>query len=691
MNGGMQQLDGIARMRLFGSGVALLTDPQFALQNTTITNSMGADGYSWSQASPILIDQHEKLIVMAEHSGGNHNFVYCNNPNNVTPIWHDNSGYVDEAALTRGCVALDTTNDVLHVLWAATAASDGIIYRRYTITRDGSNNITSISKDTGVNLQMDFQGAGTMSYEHPILFWAHDGVADGTYGKLLAIWSARNGGGGGGNEVRASMCVLGATADRGKTAANWAAPNTADTTGIGNAPAVAYSILATGGSSIIYPSALRKASNTNAGDIYLFYADGGSPNTWTWRRLKWKSASNDWSNGLTVAASVSAIGRAGADTGYSLKQQLGTHPVEDTSGDRVYFGFATWKSNTDGDTWSFVYVDSADTLSAIVDVYSAAGAHSYAPAGDVSFDSTSGRLIVTYIKTSTQATYIQGYNGTTQTFAETLVFSTQPVDIPLIGPTTRITTGVLPILFRDTQATHKGWYGSMLWAGGSRDTSSGASVPSDITGLLLWWKTPISGATNNVAITSWPDSSGNGKTATPNGTGIIYRTGVINGLAVAESAGDYLLFTSTNLGTAHSVFLVIRPKSAFVDGVILGGNANGKYTPYLDATDIYYRPVSTDSFVTVAHGGLTTNTPYLLEIIRNGTSVSFYKNGAQIGTTQTLSANTALAIEEISGTAGANFPVTDLQIAEIFVFDTALSAANRQAMETYVSGRFAFF
>ena len=134
------------------------------------------------------------------------------------------------------------------------------------------------------------------------------------------------------------------------------------------------------------------------------------------------------------------------------------------------------------------------------------------------------------------------------------------------------------------------------------------TIPSDIAGLLFWYKTPISGASNGVAISTWPDSGSAARDATPAGTGLIYRTNVINGLAVVECSGDYATFSAASLGTAHSTFIVIRPIAGFADGVVIGGDALGKYTPYTDTTDIYYRALGSEAFVTVANGNLSSNT-----------------------------------------------------------------------------------
>ncbi len=219
----------------------------------------------------------------------------------------------------------------------------------------------------------------------------------------------------------------------------------------------------------------------------------------------------------------------------------------------------------------------------------------------------------------------------------------------------------------------------------------GPTIPSDIAGLLFWFKTPIAGAVDGLTFATWPDSSGNGRDATNGGAGIVYHTNIINGLAVVQTTAANFDLSSTALGTAHTVFLVLRPLVGFTDGVYLGGAVIGMYTPYIDATDVYYRPIITDAFVNVAHGGLSTNTPYLIEIVRNGTSVSFYKDAAQLSTAQTLSANTALSVNDVFGVAGGNLSPNNVQVAEIFVYDSALSTSDRQAMETYISNRYAFF
>ena len=446
-----------------------LGSPAFALQNTPASNDLTQDGYSWSQANPIIIDKFDKIILPAQrNNAGNKSnaFVYSNNAGRT---WQDNAAFPAEGYIERGAAAYDPENDVIHVLWVGQSAEDGIFYRRYTVSRDGAHNITGIEKTKDVNLILDHQTDGAMYYQHPVLI-SLSGAPFGQYGGLLAAWSARNGNAKGGNEIRSSLCVMGKDALACGAAAGWSAPVQASPTTIGNAAQVAYTaLLANKAAAIPYASILRKSAGTNAGDVYLYYHDGDAPGTWAFRRMRWSATTHNWSAGLTEPTTISALLRAGKDTGYTLKSQLGSRPVEDIAGDRVYFGFASWKDNAAGDTWSFVATDAAhdDRLGPIVDVYSAGGAHSYAPDGDLTFDPVSARLVVAYITTKQQQIGIRLYDGDTPK-SELAPFGDAPADIPLLAPQARYGSPArLLIVFRDTVRTpnppYHGWAGTVTW------------------------------------------------------------------------------------------------------------------------------------------------------------------------------------------------------------------------------------
>lgn len=419
-----------------------------AKMNTTASAKGAADQFSWSQAFPITFDPNnnsvKKVFTLNQETNGGtttHRLIYANDG-----VWADNG--TQEGFLSRGSIAYDSVNRVAHILWVAGDPGDGIIYRRYTENVSGSS-MTGFTKDTNVNLQLDFQTTGTMSYEHPIMLFCND-PAFGTYGALVAIWSCRNAGVDGGNQIRASMCVLGETADRGKLAINWKAVTTTSVSLLDNAPAVIFSALEENTNvAIMWPSAVRIANK----DLVICYYNGANQLKVMYKRFTWDSGDNDWSGTATSAIEISNVRRAGSGPGYLLNYQLGTKITQDSNG-VIWFGFANYNN---GDTASIVSI-SNDTVGSVIDVYAVGGdnAHSYAPCIDIA--AYGEYIIVTYIATSTQHIYGAIYKNGELIAGPTLLFDDATCDIPLI----EYNDTKLHILFRDTDTLpYDGWYGTI--------------------------------------------------------------------------------------------------------------------------------------------------------------------------------------------------------------------------------------
>lgn len=394
-------------------------------------DNLSADGFTWAQGDNIKVDQYGTIYSLAQSNSGNNDidFVYSNDGGST---WASTA--LGQGFITRGYYVIDDVNDIAHVLWKATATSDGMIYRRYTISRDGSNNVTGFTRDLAINLQLDFNAS---QYEHPVLLHL-TGAAYGTYGALLAIWGARNSAGTPSKwEIRASMRILSNTS-ADNTAGNWVAPITDDATTMTQDAAVPYSIVASGtADDQPYVSAARKPSGTNANDVYVFWHEGSTSGPLRFRRMRWNSGSNDWSTGLSSTVTILAsLQRGGTDTGYSLKYQLHTTPHFDTQEDQVWVGFASWLDNANGDTWSIVPIDNTDTVGTIIDVYSAGGTHSFAPTGDLMYDSVSGQMIVTYLTSdaaqNNNRTQIVSYNDGVLDEGPITFTSAENTDIPII-------------------------------------------------------------------------------------------------------------------------------------------------------------------------------------------------------------------------------------------------------------------
>ncbi len=367
----------------------------------------GADAINFSQGRVWNIDKFGKYIWVTEDRSNVHHFAYSND---LGVTWTQDSDATN--ATTRGSVAYDSINDKLHVIWTTDScdAGGGIIYRRYGITRDGSNNITDIAREdsSNINLQLDITGSDTCV--QPAAFWVNDGSANGT---LVAVWTKLASGL---NEVRASMRKLSLSAADG-VAGNWAAPDGTGDTFPTDAPAVAAD-------RVYHPSsgsnsasvAVRGGTGTRKDDLYIFVASSvsGNDNILAYRAI-WSSGSGNWSGGWQSPVTVGAMSSLAG--GYNLKYQLITRPILDTANDRLYVGWPRWKDNTNGDTFSMAYLNSTDTPSSTIDLYSALGTHSYAPTGDIMYDATQGLIYGAYVESTTNGDNgsidYKSYDGTT--------------------------------------------------------------------------------------------------------------------------------------------------------------------------------------------------------------------------------------------------------------------------------------
>jgi len=415
-------------LTLFAGGLApgTLDVASVAALGTTVTNDLSPDGFTWAAVrGSVVVDQYGKMVVYAQRYNGNTRQCYFVISNDSGGSWADNAGVVGgEAFLTRGNIVYDAARDCFHGLIMGIPSVGGVIYRRYSITRDGSNNITSIARVGGVSVVLDDAGGSDSNLlEFPTIIMPDANT-------VLAAWTIATTSPGG--EIRCAKVDITSNADAGGTASNWVHIGVSSTTTIGVPPAVAsYTIpfVQTSAKVPTYFSLLQLAS----GDLRWVYHNGAAPGAYATKRSV-RNAAVTW-NSFGSPVTLTNVQRAGTDTGYNLKAQL-ISQLSERAG-VVFVGLATWKANATGDTWGVYVIAADDSLSTSVDVYSAGGAHSYAPTGDVAYDSTSGRIVVTYDQTTT----VDGYIGllsptdlsTLQTF--TAFESTADVDIPVIGST----------------------------------------------------------------------------------------------------------------------------------------------------------------------------------------------------------------------------------------------------------------
>lgn len=418
----------VAVLDAAGGAVAATTlaAPTMTQMTTAAQTKEGdADMITWPAARPLVVDEFGKLILWIQYFNNANSTKYhvpvVSNDNGATWVLPTLSGFNDntlgDIVNIRGADCYDPTTHLMHRIIALTQADGGVYYRQYSFTRDGSNNITGITRTRQMNLEI---GVGTMSFESPHALMA------GT--KLIAGWSAYNSATAVKSVVRAACLVpVGGAADVAN--ATWTAPlNENAGSGVTSDPLSSsfpagqkYSILAQSAGNAQAHAALAVLANGNLGIAAAMGGTGGSggSGSFYWNQAVWSGANSDWRTGLETALAsdtgrltLSAMNRSGSG-GDALKNQRLTKVCQ-ASGSQVAVGFAAWNGVTDGDVVYVALIDptaGASGLTSLTQVYVVGGAHSYAATCDLGWDATAGRFVATYIKTTTKQSYFKTYTA----------------------------------------------------------------------------------------------------------------------------------------------------------------------------------------------------------------------------------------------------------------------------------------
>lgn len=130
-----------------------------------------------------------------------------------------------------------------------------------------------------------------------------------------------------------------------------------------------------------------------------------------------------------------------------------------------------------------------------------------------------------------------------------------------------------------------------------------------------------------------------------------------------------------NLGTANACVMRFRAHTIGID-VFVGHKAynDGGYALCAFSGDIHYS--ANGSYVGVPHG-IAAGDEVWLGVSRQGTSVTFYKNGRPLGTPQTLAANNPLTISAIGCYRAASaIYAADMRCDYVYCWNRPLSAAE---------------
>lgn len=230
---------------------------------------------------------------------------------------------------------------------------------------------------------------------------------------------------------------------------------------------------------------------------------------------------------------------------------------------------------------------------------------------------------------------------------------------------------------------------------------AGSFAPSSIPNMQGWWDftdpaqlytdagTTLVSA-DGQAIYRVNDKSGTGhylEQATV-GARPLYKTAIVNGLSVARFDGiNDVIGLAVPVAVTGSYLIVVKKRSA------PGGSAQDAWTRSAggaelltlsswSATDwVWYK---NQAGAQVALTGATATNWAIVSVVHTSASAALaYYNGTQVGS---LDPDDTLTSGPIVNMGGGNFG--DIDVAVMFYFNVALSAANHNALGSYLAFRF---
>jgi hypothetical protein len=199
----------------------------------------------------------------------------------------------------------------------------------------------------------------------------------------------------------------------------------------------------------------------------------------------------------------------------------------------------------------------------------------------------------------------------------------------------------------------------------------------------------------------WEDKSGNNRHATQSQSANrpTRKTAVQSGKDIMrfDGSNDFLEGNVTpGDGNTRSVFVVAKLSTAFGELFQIGRASSGQVRGFLvragSISGTYYVGGDvTANNLTIASGSVPVSTTFLAAAIQQSTtSIGYYHNSINYSITGTLASFASPTPGYFVGKARSE--ATDLtlwtgDVCEVIVYDTALSDANRSAVESYLIGK----
>jgi phage gp36-like protein len=218
--------------------------------------------------------------------------------------------------------------------------------------------------------------------------------------------------------------------------------------------------------------------------------------------------------------------------------------------------------------------------------------------------------------------------------------------------------------------------------------TASATVPMATSGLQMWLRADQGVTINETgAVERWEDLSGHGNhilQSNPFQRPVLQPASLGNQAAVRFDGSDDSLLgvEAMNFGRPSTVFLVyeVFDYASFAQGRILQ-NTNSSWILYTGGF------VSGD--VSVQSGGVGLNQPTVATLTNSATGTTISVNGSDWTQNPNASSGTPGRLNLGAG-SGPGYPA-NCSVAEVIVYDHALSDTERQEVEAYLAGRYTLY
>lgn len=398
--------------------------------------------------------------------------------------------------------------------------------------------------------------------------------------------------------------------------------------------------------------------------------------------------------GMTSTTSTAMYGLSHGTVGSTLAPAAGVWGINDTGSDPTTPGGAFQNTQDTADGGTGLLAQSRRGHSAVFQQYNTSG--------------TNTKPTITVRGNTAQTSHLQSFSMVDETILSYFDINGN-LNFPLITGITnpRITSlGRFDITNAQTSGTPSS--PTIIKTGdpntigqvvkGNLYTPTGAD-PSTITGLVSWHKADaITGLTDGQAVATWSGSSPTTNDLTQ-ATGTkqpLYKTGIINSLPTVRFDGvDDSMQSTFTLSNPYTIFMVYKHitigaagvHSAVRDGKIENSDSlTVDNTPYsaLYPGGAYWVSSPPHLFADGVFSIVTELFPTA------GSDIVMRENGAVIPASVVGAPSTALGgftLASIGGATGSYS--TNLDVAEVIIYNSVLSAGDTDKIETYLSAKYA--